>query len=132
MTEALTSLDARLSLLIYTLAAVAIVAVVLALAAVLRDSAGGEDLYGIYESGAPAAAALTTPVPAQYFQIAAFFVIFDVEAALLFTWALAAPEAGIAGLVSAAVFILVLLAALAYLWADGALDVGGNSRGGAA
>jgi NADH-quinone oxidoreductase subunit A len=132
LTEALTSLDPRLSLLIYTVAAIAIVAVVLVLAAILRESAGADDTYGIYESGAPAAAALTTPVPAQYFQIAAFFVIFDVEAALLFTWALAAPAAGVTGLVSAAVFIGVLLAALAYLWADGALDVGGNSRGGAA
>jgi NADH:ubiquinone oxidoreductase subunit 3 (subunit A) len=38
----------------------------------------------------------------------------------------------VAGLVSAAIFILVLLLALFYLWADGALDVGARSEGGAA
>ena len=59
---------------------------------------------------------------APYFPIAALFVIFDMEAAILFAWAVAARDAGWVGLIEAAIFIGVLLLALIYLWADGALD----------
>ncbi len=135
MFDAVATLDPRMALGLHTLAAIGTVVAVLAVAALLRDKggAGGTgDPFGIYESGAPAARVAVAPVPAAYFQIAAFFVIFDFEAAVLFTWAVSAPAAGVAGLASAAVFITVLLVALFYLWADGALDVGANSRGGAA
>lgn len=122
-------LDPRVTLALHVLAAIATVAAILAVSAWLRApgtpprTLGGGG-FGIYESGAPATQAATGPVPAAYFQIAAFFVIFDFEAAVLYTWAVSAPEAGVAGLVSAGIFIVVLLAALAYLWLDGALDTG--------
>lgn len=132
MPEAFTTLDPRLALAVHVVAAAVTVAVALLLAWVLRAPGGQVGAFGIYESGAPATGATVAPVPASYFQIAAFFVIFDFEAAVLFTWAMSAPAAGIAGLVSAGIFIAVLLAALFYLWADGALDVGAKSAGGAA
>lgn len=132
MPEAFTTLDPRISLAIHAIAAALTVAAALLLARVLREKGGQVGTFGIYESGAPVAGAAVAPVPTAYFQIAAFFVIFDFEAAVLFTWALSAPAAGVAGLVSAAIFILVLLAALFYLWADGALDVGAHGEGGAA
>jgi NADH-quinone oxidoreductase subunit A len=67
---------------------------------------------------------------APYFLIAVFFMIFDVEVALLFAWAVAATEVGRDGLIAATVFIAVLLAALAYLWMDGALETGPQVRAG--
>jgi NADH-quinone oxidoreductase subunit A len=130
MDGGLGGMDPALAVLIHAVAAIATVAAVLLVSALLRDKSIND--AGIYESGAPSAAAVVAPVPARYFQIAAFFVIFDFEAAVLFTWAMAAREAGGAGLVSAAIFIGVLLAALAYLRADGALDIGARSEGGAA
>lgn len=51
-----------------------------------------------------------------------FFVIFDMEAVFLFAWAVALRESGWAGFIEAAIFIAVLLAALLYLSALGALD----------
>jgi len=125
------SLDPRTTLGIFALAAAATVVAVLVIASFVRARGTDQASFGIYESGAPTTGPATAPVPTAYFQIAAFFVIFDFEAALLFTWAIAAREAGVAGLISAAIFIVVLLAALAYLWLDGALDVGARSRGGA-
>lgn len=132
MQEAFTTLDPRISLGIHAIAAALTVAIALLLARLVRPRGRDVATFGIYESGAPATATAVAPVPTAYFQIAAFFVIFDFEAAILFTWALSAPAAGLAGLVSAAIFILVLLVALFYLWADGALDVGARSEGGAA
>lgn len=131
MFEWAASLDPRVALAIHVALALATVVAVLAVAAVLRERRPPGAGFGIYESGAPDVAAPTQPVPVAYFLIAAFFVIFDVEVAILFTWAIAAAEAGWTGLVSAGVFIGVLLAALVYLWTDGALDVGPRAAPGA-
>lgn len=83
-----------------------------------RDRPG----FGVYESGAPPGPPVWGRTAAQYALIAIFFMIFDVEVALLFAWAVAAKAIGPPGLVAAAIFILVLLAALLWLWLDGALE----------
>jgi len=51
-----------------------------------------------------------------------FFVIFDVEAAYLYAWAVAVPETGWLGFIEVSIFVAVLLASLTYLWLTGALD----------
>lgn len=124
MVELVASLDPRLALAVHVAVSVATVVAVLLVAWLLREKRPPEAGYGIYESGAPDVMPAARPVAASYFMIAAFFVVFDLEAAILFTWAAAAPDVGWPGLVSAGIFIAVLLAALFYLWADGALDVG--------
>jgi NADH-quinone oxidoreductase subunit A len=129
VTDAWLGLDPRAALAIHVVAAMATVAAVLGVARVLRTPGAPKDRWGIYESGAPVDAAARAPVPTSYFQIAAFFVIFDFEAAVLYTWALTAAEAGAQGLIAATIFITVLLLALAYLWLDGALDVGARPAG---
>ena len=60
--------------------------------------------------------------PVQYYLIAMFFVIFDVEAAYLYTWAIAVQETGWLGFIEVTIFVTILLASLAYLWLTGALD----------
>ncbi len=60
--------------------------------------------------------------PVQYYLIAMFFVIFDVEAAYLYAWAVAVPETGWLGFIEVTIFVSILLASLAYLWLTGALD----------
>jgi NADH-quinone oxidoreductase subunit A len=77
-----------------------------------------------YESGvAPSGSArLAWPVP--FYLIAIFFIVFDVEAAFIFTWAVAWDLLGIAGLVRITVFILILFAGLIWLWLKGGLDWG--------
>lgn len=75
-----------------------------------------------YESGIrPTGGAQVRP-PVQYYLIAMFFVIFDVEAAYLYAWAVAVPEAGWLGFIEVSIFVVILLASLAYLWLTGALD----------
>ncbi len=56
-----------------------------------------------------------------YYVFALVFVIFDVEAALLYPWAVVARRLGIAGLVEMGVFIGILALGLAYAWRKGAL-----------
>lgn len=76
-----------------------------------------------YESGVvPATPSGHFRIPIPFYLMAIFFVIFDLEAVFLFAWAIALKPAGWTGFIEAVVFILVLLAALVYLWRLGALD----------
>jgi NADH-quinone oxidoreductase subunit A len=77
-----------------------------------------------YESGMLPTDAPHLRLPANYYLLAMFFVIFDLEAVFLYAWAVSARQAGWAALGEVALFIGVLLAALGYLWGVGALDWG--------
>jgi len=57
----------------------------------------------------------------EYYVFALIFVIFDVEAALLYPWAVIARKLGVGGLVEMAVFVGILALGLAYAWRKGAL-----------
>jgi NADH-quinone oxidoreductase subunit A len=61
---------------------------------------------------------------AQFYLVAMFFVIFDLEAVFIYAWALTVREVGWAGYIEMLVFVGILLAGLVYLWRLGALDWG--------
>lgn len=75
-----------------------------------------------YEAGIVSEGSARVRLSARYYLIAMFFVIFDLEAAFIFAWAVAAREVGWPGYWEMVFFIGVLVAALAYLWKTGALD----------
>jgi NADH-quinone oxidoreductase subunit A len=77
-----------------------------------------------YESGIVPAGAARVRLAADFYLVAMFFVIFDLESVFVFAWAVAARQAGWAGYVEVLIFIAVLVAALVYLWKTGALDWG--------
>ena len=81
-----------------------------------------------YESGILSEGSARVRFSAKFYLIAMFFVIFDLEAVFLFAWAVAVRETGWAGYAEASLFIMVLLATLAYLWRVGALDWRQGSR----
>jgi NADH-quinone oxidoreductase subunit A len=115
-------------LAIYFATVVIIVVGMLALSYVLgekhRQRATGEP----YESGMPPTGSARLRFDVKFYLVATFFVVFDLEAVFLFSWAVAARELGWAGYVEVAVFIGVLLAALVYLWRIGALEWGSKPR----
>lgn len=57
-----------------------------------------------------------------YYLFGLIFLIFDVEAAFLFPWALVLKEVGVVGLIEMLVFILILIVGLIYAWRKGALE----------
>lgn len=114
---------------LYAIAVLLVVASMLGLPAVLgerhwmkperRDDIATADPY---ESGIRPTGTTMIRLPIQYYLVAMFFVIFDLEAVFLYAWAVAVPETGWLGFIEASIFVAVLLAALAYLWGVGALD----------
>lgn len=57
-----------------------------------------------------------------YSLFALLFLVFDVEAAFLYPWAVALRKAGPVAFFEALVFVAVLTLALAYAWKKGALE----------
>jgi NADH-quinone oxidoreductase subunit A len=60
--------------------------------------------------------------PVPFYLVAVFFLIFDVEAAFVFSWAVAMPDLSWRGWLQISFFIIVLLLSLAYIWKKGGLD----------
>jgi len=58
----------------------------------------------------------------RFYVVALIFIIFDVEVALLYPWAVVFQRLGLLAFVEAFIFILILLAGLAYLWKEGDLE----------
>lgn len=81
-----------------------------------------------YESGIATTGSARARLSAQFYLIAMFFVVFDVEAVFIFSWAVAAKRVGWLGYGEIVVFVVVLVAALVYLWREGALDWGTTRR----
>lgn len=75
-----------------------------------------------YESGVAPADMPRRGVSIEFFRVAVFFVIFDVEAVFLFAWAVTLRETGWRGFTEMAIFVGLLVAALVYLWRSGSLD----------
>jgi NADH-quinone oxidoreductase subunit A len=58
----------------------------------------------------------------KFFLVALLFIIFDVEAVFVFPWAVLFRELGLFGFIEMAVFLLILLLGLVYVWKKGALE----------
>ena len=81
-----------------------------------------------YESGIKPAGPLPKRLSVEFYQVALFFVIFDLEAVFIFSWAVSARKLGWLGYLELLVFVLLLFAGLVYLWRVGALDWGAAGR----
>ena len=119
-----------LPLLLFLLAVSAVIGVALVAAWFIGSKArhGGARTMP-FESGiVPVGDAEEMRLSIEYYLIAVFFVIFDLETIFIIAWAVAYFDVGWRGYVGASVFILILLAALFYEWRSGALDWGLKRR----
>ena len=77
-----------------------------------------------YESGIIPTGTARLRYPVPFYLVAIFFLIFDVEGAFIFAWAIAHAELGWAGWMQISFFIVLLLLGLFYIWRKGGLDWG--------
>lgn len=115
-------------LLLYVVLVVVLVVLLLALSAVLGERHDEPGTTVPYESGIVSTGSARLRFDAAFYLIAVFFIIFDLEAAFIFSWAVAFRDLGWAGYAEGVVFIGVLLAGLAYLWRSGGLDLASGRR----
>jgi len=118
----MTETDSHVLLAIYLGAILALIALMLGLSHVLGQRHSAPATVQPYESGMLPVGDARLRFPAQFYLIAMFFVVFDLEVVFIYAWAVAARDVGWAGYLEMLVFVLILLAALVYLWRIGALD----------
>lgn len=113
-----------LPLIIYTSAAVLVFSVLLAAAWWLGSKTTSLNKQLPYESGVIPSGAARRPLLVPFYLVAIFFIVFDVETAFIFTWAVAWEQLGLAGLLHITFFIVALLLGLVWLWLKGGLEWG--------
>jgi NADH-quinone oxidoreductase subunit A len=75
-----------------------------------------------YECGVEAFEDSRTKFDVRYYLVAILFIIFDLEIAFLFPWAVSLDAIGGFGLLSMGVFLAVLVVGFIYAWKKGALE----------
>jgi NADH-quinone oxidoreductase subunit A len=115
---------------LYIVLVVALVAAMLVISFVLGQRHDDRATGSPYEAGIVSEGSARVRLTASFYLVAMFFVVFDLEAAFIFAWAVAGRELGWSGYGEVVIFIGVLLAALTYLWGVGALDWGAKIRPG--
>ena len=113
-----------LPLLVYTVITFLIIGVLLLAAWWLGAKTTSVNKELPYESGVIPSGAARRPLSVPFYLIAIFFIVFDVETAFIFTWAVAWEKLGLAGLLHITFFIVALLLGLAWLWLKGGLEWG--------
>lgn len=75
-----------------------------------------------YECGFPAFEDSRAQFDVRFYLIAILFIVFDLEAAFLFPWAVSLAGTGVAGWAAMMIFLAELGFGLAYAWKKGALE----------
>jgi NADH-quinone oxidoreductase subunit A len=77
-----------------------------------------------YECGMPAVGDARERQSVKFYLVAMIFLLFDIEVAFLYPWAMALRVLGWPGFVQLVLFMLLLLTGYVYVWRKGALDWG--------
>jgi NADH-quinone oxidoreductase subunit A len=77
-----------------------------------------------YECGMPPVGSARERHSVKYYLVAMIFLLFDIEVAFLYPWAMALRDLGWAGFVQIVLFMALLLAGYVYVWRKGVLDWG--------
>ncbi len=77
-----------------------------------------------YECGMPAVGDARERQSVKFYLVAMIFLLFDIEAAFLFPWAVALEDLGMMGFVQVVTFFALLTIGYIYVWRKGAFDWG--------
>ncbi|QRN55066.1 NADH-quinone oxidoreductase subunit A [Dyella caseinilytica] len=80
------------------------------------------DKLSPYECGFEAFEDARMQFDVRYYLLAILFIIFDLEIAFLFPWAVVFKQIGIVALIEMGLFLLLLVIGFAYVWKKGALE----------
>jgi NADH-quinone oxidoreductase subunit A len=111
-----------LALGVFTLMSLVLIIAFFFLASWLGEKKPNPEKLRPYECGIIPTGTARFAYPVAFYLIAVFFLIFDVEAAYIFSWAIAFDRLGWPGWLQISFFIVVLLISLFYIWKKGGLE----------
>src|ERR1700738_3330085 len=93
-----------------------------ALSAVLGPRNPTPEKSAPYECGMPPVGDARERQSVKFYLVAMIFLLFDIEVAFLYPWAMALRDLGWNGFVPGLLFMALLLSGYTYVWRKGALD----------
>ena len=108
--------------LLFIIVGLAIGVMPLLLGRLLAPNKPDEAKLSPYECGFEAFEDARMKFDVRYYLVAILFILFDLEIAFLFPWAVALKEIGPLGFWSVMVFLSILVVGFIYEWKKGALD----------
>lgn len=111
-----------LPILIYIGFGIAIGFAIIMMGAMLSPKRPDAEKLSPYECGFPAYEDARAPFDVRYYLVAILFIIFDLETAFFFPWAVVLKHIGIPGLIAMLVFLGILVIAFIYEWKKGGLE----------
>ena len=116
------NLDQYLPVLLFILVGIAVGIVPIALGYILGPNRPDPEKNSPYECGFEAFEDARMKFDVRYYLVAILFILFDLEIAFLFPWAVSLHEVGLTGFVAVSIFLAVLVVGFAYEGKKGALD----------
>jgi len=116
------NLDQYLPVLLFILIGLAVGIVPLVLGYILGPNRPDAEKNSPYECGFEAFEDARMKFDVRYYLVAILFILFDLEIAFLFPWAVAFHDVGVVGFYAVVIFLAILVVGFAYEWKKGALD----------
>jgi NADH-quinone oxidoreductase subunit A len=115
-------LEQYLPILLFILVGLVLGGVLLSVGALLSPSRPNAEKLSPYECGFEAFEDARMKFDVRYYLVAILFILFDLEIAFLFPWAVVLPEIGFFGFAAMMVFLAILVVGFVYEWKKGALE----------
>ena len=108
--------------LLFVLVAMGLGVLLLSLGVILGPRNPYDEKLSQYEGGFEAFEDSRMRFDIRYYLVAILFILFDLEIAFLFPWAVANDQVGLVGFSTVVVFLVILTVGFVYEWKKGALD----------
>ena len=115
-------LENYLPILVFLVIGLGLGAVMIMMGSVLGPKRPDSEKLSPYECGFEAFEDSRMKFDVRYYLVAILFIIFDLEIAFLFPWAVVLDEIGLFGFFAMAVFLAILVVGFIYEWKKGALE----------
>jgi NADH-quinone oxidoreductase subunit A len=115
-------LEQYFPILLFVVVGLGIGVLMLSLGAVLAPNRPDPEKNSPYECGFEAFEDARMKFDVRYYLVAILFILFDLEIAFLFPWAVVLPDIGFEGFVAMMIFLLILIVGFVYEWKKGALE----------
>ncbi len=111
-----------LPVLFFIIIAVGVGVIMIAMGSLLSTSRPDAEKNSPYECGFEPFEDARMKFDVRYYLVAIFFILFDLEIAFLFPWAVVLDDIGVFGFVSMLIFLFVLVVGFIFEWCRGALE----------
>jgi len=115
-------LEQYFPILLFIIVGLGLGVILLSVGSLLAPNRPNPEKLSPYECGFEAFEDARMKFDVRYYLVAILFILFDLEIAFLFPWAVVLQDIGLEGFIAMMIFLLILIVGFAYEWKKGALE----------